>query len=344
MVRPKLKVGIEVEVEGVRNNLKSAPQVGCLWYTKDDGSLRNGGKEFISIPIADQLIPYAVNFLFDDYLPKTAEFTDRTSIHVHVNVRSWTTGDILNLMLLYIVFEKILYRFAGPSRYKNIFCVPIQDTKLPVTLSEYFANQNFTSLIMSWAKYSGLNLLPIKTQGTVEYRHMIGHRDSSYLLNWINILQQLHKMADRSKFDVLFNTIRVLNTTSAYEQFLIDTFQDQAKHLLRWNFKDEMEYGISVVKAIREPSPFMKSLLENISNNSQLLKSLGISENETKKSLLTKISPYHVELNPNAINYINGPQIRYEHVPIEELRPDDIFIDALGQAHRWNGVHWENQR
>jgi hypothetical protein len=45
-----------------------------------------------------------------------------------------------------------------------------------------------------------------------------------------------------------------------------------------------MEYGVSLVKAIKPPSPFLINLLGNISNKSPLLKGLGISEAETKKA------------------------------------------------------------
>lgn len=282
MVRPRLKVGIEVEVEQVRDRL--LPNVAnAVWGVREDGSLRNGGVEFVSIPICDQQIPWSIHYLFDQYLPKQADFSDRTSIHVHVNVRSWSCGDVLNLMLLYIVFEKLLYRFAGPHRYKNIFCVPIQETKLPIVLSNYLANGAFDDLLMHWAKYSGLNLVPIKKMGTVEYRQMLGHRDSDYLLNWINILQQMHKAADTTNFKQLFNTIKTLNSTSYYEQFLVDTFKDQAKHLLKFDLKREMEYGVSVVKAIQPPSAFLKRILGSISNKSALLQGLHLVEAQTKK-------------------------------------------------------------
>jgi len=285
MVRPRLKIGIEVEVEKVAHHL-GVNMANEMWMTREDGSLRQGGIEFVSIPIADQQIPWAIHYLFDQYLPKDADFSARTSIHVHVNVRNWSCKEILNLILLYIVFERLLYRFAGPQRYQNIFCVPIRETKLPIVLSNYLANGNFQGLLESWTKYSGLNLVPIRKFGTVEYRHMRGHRNTEYLLNWINVIQQLHKTACNVDFIELFDEIKMLNTTSSYEQFLMNTFKDQSVFLLgKCSLQREMEYGVSIVKSIQPPSQFIKKLLNDISNESDLLQSLKIIDKQTKKDI-----------------------------------------------------------
>jgi hypothetical protein len=255
-----------------------------FWAIKEDGSLRNGGAEYVTPPLKDQEIACAVPLLFDQMLPKTADFSARTSIHVHLNVRDWSMGDILKLMLVYAPFEKLLYKYAGAERYKNNFCVPIQETKLPIVLSNYLANGDFGGLLGGWAKYSGLNLLPIKVFGTVEYRHMRGHRDTDHLLTWINILQRMHIYARNEDFKTLLGGIQSLNTTSYYEQFLRDVFKKDADKLMTKNLQKDMEYGVSLVKAIKPPSPFLINLLGNISNKSPLLKGLGISEAETKKA------------------------------------------------------------
>ena len=157
---------------------------------------------------------------------------------------------LLNILLLYLVFEKLMYKFAGPTRYKNIFCIPIQETKLPIAVANFLVHGEVSSLIREWQKYSGLNLAPVRGFGTVEYRHMMGHRDPIYLLKWINILMRIHKYARKSDFMILFNRIRTLNTTSLYEEFLVDVFKGEAKLLLSEDLKNDMELGVSTVKSI----------------------------------------------------------------------------------------------
>jgi hypothetical protein len=344
-VNKKLKVGIEVEVEQVRRDLPD--RWPHFWTIKEDGSLRNQGLEFITAPIVDDEIAYTVNWLFAN-LPIRADFSERTSIHVHVNCRNRSTGDILNIMLLYLVFEKLLYQFAGPERYKNIFCVPIQETKLPIILSNYLANGRFGDLLQGWAKYSGLNLLPLKTLGSIEFRHMQGHRDPVYLLNWINILYRLYNSACDYEFRELFNQIKVLNSTSNYEQFLQEVFHEEAKHFSRAHLQDDMEYGVSVVKAVQPPSPFITNLIQGISNNSPLLKSLNLDETKTKKvkqaavAALAEIpvmEEFHIDID-DVENLAPAPAPRARH-PAREWAPGRRLENGMWAQWNENGFDIE---
>lgn len=278
-VSPKKLIGIEVEVENVGSLPGFDPN---FWYTKEDGSLRNHGIEFISKPICGNQITAALNWLFHQYLPLKAQFTERTSIHIHVNMRDSSQNTLLNILILYIVFERLFYKFAGPIRYKNIFCVPVQETKLPIAVANYLVYQSLMSLTREWQKYSGLNLAPLRQFGTVEYRHMQGHRDIKYLLTWINLLFRLHKYAKKHEFILLFNNIQTLNTTSAYEEFVKSVFKEDAHHLLTNTLQPDMESGVSTVKTISLPSPFIKNLLAQIKNESDLLKALNISTTSVK--------------------------------------------------------------
>lgn len=281
---PKKRIGIEVEVENIRDIPRNFDR--CLWTTHDDGSLRNGGIEFVTLAVAGKEIPAAIYNLFDN-LPKDADFSERTSIHVHVNIREQTVDQLLTVLLLYITFERLLYQFAGSHRAKNIFCVPIQETRYPYILSDAFIHQSIPELIDKWKKYSGLNLRRIKDFGTLEYRHMEGHRDPIRLLRWINIILRLHRYARRNTFFDTYNEIRMLNTSSMYEHFTRQVFESDTEYLLSGNdLKGLMEIGVTTAKHITIPSPFFMSLLENMHQDSSLLRGLGLNINAKKQ--LTK--------------------------------------------------------
>ena len=85
--------GIEVEVEHVPN-----PRIDgtTYWTMTTDGSLRNDGVEFVSLPIRMDQIEGALKQLQTN-LPNDHEFSPRTSVHVHMNVRDMTITQINNL-------------------------------------------------------------------------------------------------------------------------------------------------------------------------------------------------------------------------------------------------------
>lgn len=267
----KTKIGIEVEVE----NLFKWPEKELIcWQTREDGSLRNNGAEFVSYPISGNKIVFALSELFQ-WLPDSIDFSERTSIHIHLNIRPFNCEQLLNLIYLYIVFERLLYDFASPERYKNIFCVPIGETRLPSLIQDALQYKSMAVIIDSWDKYSGLNLLPVRTFGTVEFRQMRGHRNINKMLNWINILLQLHHMSKKGNFSM---EIQMLNTTSAYEQFVVQIFGDQlAAQLVSSSTKKHLSFGVSNAKQIREaPSEFFKELIAGFSKQSNLGKVLNL--------------------------------------------------------------------
>ena len=125
-------IGIEIEVEQITRAFMQELSEQ-LWFNTEDGSLRNNGREFVTPPIRGKQIIYSLDEFYR-LLPDKADFSDRTSIHIHVNMRNATFEELFNVLMIYLVFEQMLYRFAGNTRYKNIFCVPIQETKLPTSI------------------------------------------------------------------------------------------------------------------------------------------------------------------------------------------------------------------
>ena len=151
-------VGLEVEVE-------NCPRFGepnqNIWTTHADNSLREHGIEFVSTPIYGTQVWDALNILYDHILPEKASFSQRTSIHVHVDMSSLTLEQLAQTVITYLAVERVLYEFVGNGREHNIFCVPILDTpsvrKLAIICqsgSELFENSALTG---EEFRYSGLD-------------------------------------------------------------------------------------------------------------------------------------------------------------------------------------------
>lgn len=236
-------IGIEIEVE----NIQERPLLHYYWYEKEDGSLRNYGVEYTSIPLTGNQIPYALSYLKEileeDNVPS---FSQRTSIHIHLNVRDYSWERVKSLLTLYAIFEKHFFNLAGTKREENIFCVPLYKC---IQLS---AINNLENNIKEWSKYSAINLGTIsgtdicKCFGTIEFRHLYGTLDISIILFWINSIIKLHEASNNYNFDTLKETILTLNTTSEYIQLYKNIFEETA--LINLVSKHDFESCITTTK------------------------------------------------------------------------------------------------
>jgi hypothetical protein len=170
-----------------------------------------------------------------------------------------------------------------------------------------------------WGKYSGLNLLPVFDIGTVEYRHMEGHRNPERLLNWVNILLRLHKFAQATPFLKAYEQLKDLNTTSAYEQYVEQCFGKDARLLLNnAHAKDAMEDGIAILKEVSIPSPFVRELISTMDSDSPLLKSMKVSAVFKNNELLPRVNvPVHKRVL--AVDQEIALAQRYFEAPPEEM-------------------------
>ena len=219
-VLPDQLVGIEIEAENFGGYNKTN-KVLEAWNITTDGSLRNNGIEFVSNPLQVSIVSDALRELFSNQLSKL-DFSRRTSIHVHMNVRDMRYCDFINLIKIYICFEYALFRFAGDFRRKSIFCVPIQETSL--LQSTIKSSDFFFRAANPWMKYSAFNLSPVSTQGTVEFRHMQGTQNISYITDWIDILCCLRKYAESIDPEKLDEKLMGLLSSSEYHLFANDVF------------------------------------------------------------------------------------------------------------------------
>lgn len=259
---PNHRIGIEFELENwcteAQDHLYNAIP-SALYDITDDGSLRNNGVEIVTKPITAVQGLYFARVISE--LPVT--YGPRTSTHVHVNVRDLTSGQLLTLVNTYAVVEKLIYDFVGPSRRRGVFCVPLQESSLPRTFSMY-KETKLLNITTGWLKYSGLNLKPINSYGTVEFRHFTGCSDYPKFEKWIHILMSLVKFAQETSPDEALERLYGLNTNSAYSAFLNDVFGTVAKEFIgNPKYKKYLEEGVSFIKSeLVQLDPFTRAVRE----------------------------------------------------------------------------------
>lgn len=193
---PKLIAGVELEIEDVAGVHGGLPHG---WKAEEDGSLRNHGTEYISPPLEASVIPIHFNHIHEGLVSasgKANHFSDRTSIHVHVNCLDQTQDEVKSIVLWYALFEPLFFAMVDPSRSNNIHCVGLDQTSLSATYS-----RTLPIFVQKWSKYTALNLLPLSTQGTIEFRHMEGHNNIPRFTAWIKTLENLWTYGQANQLD-----------------------------------------------------------------------------------------------------------------------------------------------
>lgn len=214
ILHPSALVGIEIEVE----NIDSVVNTDYYWQYKEDGSLRNNGAEFASIPLRARQAEFALNYLNKSLTEfNEPEFSNRTSVHVHLNVRDMTWDQIKVLVITYAMYERHFFHQAGTRRESSIFCVPLYKSH---QLRNFL--QNEVGSVKTWHKYNAINLGTILGSdscskfGTIEFRHLFGTMDTHFIVNWINQILCLRQEVLNTTLPNLLEKLRRINTTSEY--------------------------------------------------------------------------------------------------------------------------------
>lgn len=247
-----LLYGVELEIE----NANSAWRHGGITVTTDN-SLRNDGYEYVTQPCTISVLNHVLRGFFERYPCDTAtSYSDRTSVHVHANCQDLTLEQLSTVLLLYQVFEDLLFEFAGGGRDKNIYCVPWSQT----SLSYNFVNRVMKGVttVRNWQKYTALNVLPIWSQGTVEFRHMGGTNDVNKIINWCQLIGCLFEYAKKISLADTKRMFLELNTNSAYSNAIDTVFRQWAQLLKCSNYEILMETGVVNMKYMLAESDAVK--------------------------------------------------------------------------------------
>lgn len=247
-------VGIEVEVENVNHDI-NIPR-GSPWVHTSDSSLRNSGAEFISKPINANTAPAALHQLLTKILIQDCHFSPRTSVHVHLNAQDMEVHQVIDLVLVYAIFEKLLYRFAGRGRVRNIFCVPITETSLC---------GNLLDGTFRWEKYTGLNLRPLHegnenrpAYGTIEFRQMHGTFSVDKLCIWIDLITNLKEFIMKSSTKDIRTMIVGMDDSFDFEGLAREVFGSSANVLKFCGLEEIKECYLVAKQALFGPRNTMK--------------------------------------------------------------------------------------
>jgi len=265
------------------------------WKTTEDGSLRNHGIEFISCKIWGEDINEALDQL--NYAIKQSgnvpDFSERTSLHIHLDVRNLTNIELYNLVVLVLIFEKMLVRYCGSSREENVFCLPfyVAGTVLPniSDISGESPEQIFGAL-RGGTKYNGFNILPVTTQGSVEFRYHPGTLSKERIKEWINIIyclkRECRKVDNIEELPTLISTIGV-------ETYMRRVFGNLTTVLSYNNIFEEIVEGIRLAQDFihyKKRNSITKALDENYTRAEVVARKRGL--NMPPKTLAIKPDVY----------------------------------------------------
>jgi len=247
---PTTFVGVEIELEEVHHLYDQMPT--SFTYV-GDGSLKLRGKEFVTIPIRFCYLEQEIKRLFASI--KTPHISTRCSIHVHLNARDFTHQELYRFLLLYLIFERHLFKFSG-GRSHNIFCTPLFSYMDSVTKHINLLLKEGGVKYMQWSKYYALNLAPIwgqeeesKRSGTIEFRHMAGTTDVEHIIEWINLIVSLKISAKKFNTEELIENINTMNSTSSYNRLATEVFKKWHTYITdQPTFKEDVEQGVLNVK------------------------------------------------------------------------------------------------
>lgn len=247
---PEALVGIELEIEGWQWDRR----LPGFSFT-DDGSLRNNGIEAVSTPIRLMHAPGLLRSFFATFPVTEANYSERCSIHVHMNVLDFTFEQLATLALLYQTLERVLFAWVGNDRDKSIFCVPWSQSGTNYRLVSNMMNEPHHA-IRRWQKYTALNLAPVQTQGTVEFRHLHGTNDQALITNWLRVIGRLRAYAVANPLEKVKDQLLNMNTVSNYGQWLEDVFQQEAAMLRSEKLDTQLSLGVVDTKfMLIQPEP-----------------------------------------------------------------------------------------
>ena len=175
-------IGIELELEGFTQEatVEATRRVHPDWTIVPDGSLRNGGVEFITTGgLGGERLAGAIERIQAALEVVNYDASWRCSTHMHVNMLDFTVNQVVRFVLAYTACEPVLFEFCGAYRKSSNFCTPVLDS-LPFhrkimsrMWDDAVARRHPVSMCN---KYVALNLLPLfpdqrgRALGTVEFR------------------------------------------------------------------------------------------------------------------------------------------------------------------------------
>lgn len=189
------EVGIEVECEG-----RGLPvEMLSHWKCTRDGSLRNGGIEYVlRKPYPRDKVETALKYL-DRKIKETGarlDMSNRTSVHVHVNCMDLSMKQTISYICMYLLFEELLMQYCGKDRHGNLFCLDAQSADYLVGyMREAIQQDTYSILGTDELRYASINVTALQKFGSLEFRALRGTADVKTIKTWVDILLRLKDKA-----------------------------------------------------------------------------------------------------------------------------------------------------
>lgn len=186
--------GIEIEIEGV--HLERLYEIcGTKWRLENDGSLRNGVEMVLKKPIKFDKMDSLLLKLERDMGEKGIRIaeSDRTGIHLHLNVGDLTPLELVKFLCCYYIIEEAIIQTCGDNRIGNHFCLRAIDADYVIsTVAESIRSGAMRNLRDEVIRYSALNLCSLFKFGSLEFRAIQTTPDfRNQIMSIANILYSL---------------------------------------------------------------------------------------------------------------------------------------------------------
>lgn len=195
--KTKGALGIEIEVEGTR--LPKGDDTPAPWKYVHDGSLRghDNAEYVLARPIEFSALPDALDKLWAVFKTHKSTFDDsnRTSVHVHMNVQTFHFNRLTSFIALYLIVEEVLTKWCGENRVGNLFCLRAKDAPAVVTNIKKFIQNDGRHELRDTLHYAALNIHALAKYGSLEVRTLRGVSDPQIILDWVGILQRLYDLS-----------------------------------------------------------------------------------------------------------------------------------------------------
>lgn len=192
----KGELGLEIEVEGNKFKKTDLPSP---WVYHHDGSLRGEdnaeyvyGKPTKFTEVKDSLDK--LWNMFAEY-GSILDESNRTSIHVHLNVQGFYLNRLAALLGMYFSVEEILVQWCGDHRVGNLFCLRGKDAPAILSRVLQLLTTGERVSFSDGMHYGGVNIQAISKLGSLEFRPMRGCTDKETILRWVRILERIYTLS-----------------------------------------------------------------------------------------------------------------------------------------------------
>lgn len=294
-------VGIEIEIERMNNvenvsNLldtfkNSSDYFSFLWQVHEDGSLRNNGVEFVSLPIHQSSLEGVVGWLYgfiETHYPR-AEFTERCGIHIHYDICDISGPQLISWIQLYLIYELLIFKWIGEARKNSNFCVPLQNFSPWLWFPQgpiHSGNVLNNCPSADTAKYAALNITCATRDGSIEFRHLPGTFDTHKIIKFSEIIQKQKKFVlGRGKIEELDKFIETANTISNYQEFTEGVYGPELASLL-------FSFGKPDIKLIETGITQTKKFIIGQQSNTFRPRPMSISNLLREKENIARINKF----------------------------------------------------